>query len=103
MKVSRKDRSALDSGLLAGLRNIGKAALADFDALGIETVAELATQDADALYVRLCEITRQRHDPCVHDVFAAAIHQAKTGEPVNWWTYSPARKERQKLGTFPTL
>jgi hypothetical protein len=34
-------------------------------------------------------------------VFAAAIHQAKTGEPLDWWTYSPARKLRQAAGEFP--
>ncbi len=81
--------------------NVGKAALADFKLLGISTVGELATKDADALYVQLCEITRQRHDPCVHDVFTAAIHQAKTGEAVNWWNYTPARKLRQAAGLFP--
>jgi hypothetical protein len=76
-------------------------ALADFKLLGIATVSQLATKDADTLYVQLCETTRQRHDPCVHDVFAAAIHQAKTGEAVNWWAYTPARKSRQASGTFP--
>jgi len=88
---------------LAHLRNVGKAALADFKLLGISTVSELATKDADALYVQLCRVTRQRHDPCVHDVFAAAIHQAKTGEAVNWWAYTPARKARQAAGLFPNV
>ncbi len=86
---------------LARLRNVGKAALADFELLGIATVSQLARADADTLYVRLCEITRQRHDPCVHDVFTATIHQAKTGEAVNWWAYTPARKFRQASGAFP--
>lgn len=86
---------------LSSLRNVGKAALEDFHVLGIETVAQLATQDADTLYVRLCEVTKRRHDPCVHDVFCAAIHQAQTGEEVVWWTFTPARKERQKGGGFP--
>jgi hypothetical protein len=90
-----------DRDSLARLRNVGKAALADFEILGISTISQLAAQDADALYVRLCETTRQRHDPCVHDVFTAAIHQAKTGEAVNWWTYTPARKARQAAGIFP--
>ncbi len=85
----------------ARLRNVGPATLADFKLLGIATVAQLAAQDADTLYLRLCEETLRRHDPCVHDVFAAAIHQARTGEGVNWWTYTPARKRRQAAGDFP--
>ena len=99
--VTRSLHAEPDS--LARLRNIGKAALADFKLLGVATVGQLATQDADALYVQLCEITGQRHDPCVHDVFTAAIHQAKTGEAVNWWEYTPARKSRQVAGTFPKV
>jgi len=86
---------------LAGLRNIGKAMLEDFRILGIESVPQLAAQDADELYARLCKLTGARHDPCVHDVFAAAIHQARTGEALNWWTFSSARKVRQARGTFP--
>ena len=88
---------------LSDLRNIGKAMLADFTLLGIESVQQLATEDADALYIRLCALTQQRQDPCVHDTFAAAIHQAKTGEALNWWAFSPARKARQAEGTFPTI
>jgi hypothetical protein len=77
---------------LADLRNVGKATLADFGALGIETVADLAKQDADALHARLSSIAGRRLDPCVRDVFAAAIHQATTGEALDWWRFSVARK-----------
>jgi hypothetical protein len=97
--VARTLHAERDS--LARLRNVGKATLADFKLLGISTVGELATNDADTLYVQLCEVTRKRHDPCVHDVFTAAIHQAKTGEAANWWAYTPARKARQAAGIFP--
>ena len=86
---------------LSDLRNIGKAMLKDFDLLGITSVAQLAGQDADELYTRIAVLTGARHDPCVHDTYAAAIHQAKTGEALNWWAFTPIRKERQKAGTFP--
>jgi hypothetical protein len=89
--------------LLSVLRNVGKAALADFSVLGIATVGELAPCDADTLYADLCQRTGFRHDPCVHDVFAAAIHQAKTGEALNWWAFTAARKSRQGNGSFPIL
>ena len=88
---------------LSNLRNIGKAMLADFRLLGITSVAQLATQNADELYVRLCVLTRSRHDPCVHDTFAASIHQAKTGEALSWWAFTPSRKQRQTIGAFPQI
>ena len=88
---------------LSELRNIGKAMLADFALLGITSVQQLARQDVDELYTRLAVITGARHDPCVHDTFAAAIHQAKTGEALNWWAFTPLRKERQRAKTFPSI
>jgi predicted flap endonuclease-1-like 5' DNA nuclease len=88
---------------LGELRNIGKAMLRDFKQLGIVSVSQLATQNADEIYTRLSVLTGARQDPCVHDTFAAAIHQAKTGEALNWWAFTPQRKERQKSGTFPKL
>ena len=88
---------------LAELRNVGKAMLADFDMLGITNVQQLAAQDVDELYLRLCRLTASRHDPCVHDTFAAAIHQARTGEALNWWAFTPLRKARQQAQTFPAV
>lgn len=99
----RSSRGGAAPRPLAALRNVGRAALADFAALGIESGDQLAIQEPDALYLRLCELTGQRPDPCVHDVFAAAIHQARTGEAADWWAFTPARKARQKAGTFPAV
>ena len=88
---------------VSDLRNIGKAMLGDLQLLNISNVPQLAKQNADVLYTKLCILTGGRHDPCVHDTFAAAIHQAKTGEALNWWAFTPLRKARQQNGTFPTL
>lgn len=98
LKISGKQKPPPS---LAELRNIGKAMLADFEMLGITSVEQLATQDADELYFRLGHITGSRQDPCVHDTFAAAIHQARTGEALNWWAFTPQRKARQRAKTFP--
>lgn len=84
-----------------GLRNVGPAARADLAVLGIASIAQLAASDADSLYAELQARTGHRHDPCVWDVFAAAIHQARTGEPRDWWTFTPERKRRQARGEFP--
>ena len=86
---------------LSDLRNIGKAALSDFNVLGIETVEQLAECKAGALYTELQARTGTRHDPCVWDVFAAAIHEARTGEAKNWWDFTPARKCLQAEKKFP--
>lgn len=85
---------------LATLRNVGKATLADFALLGITSRAVLSRQDADELYFRMCAMSG-RQDPCLHDVFAATIHEARTGEARNWWAFTPARKARQAAGAFP--
>ena len=86
---------------LKDLRNVGPAALSDFKLLGISTVAQLKSCGPDELYQRLQIITNSPQDPCVRDVFAAAIHQAKTGEARNWWAFTAERKV--KFAKKPTL
>ena len=83
-----------EAQLLSDLRNVGPAALADFKVLGISNIAQLKNCDADELFQRLQIITGSTHDPCVCDVFAAAIHQANTGEAKNWWAFTAERKAR---------
>jgi Pathogenicity locus/Domain of unknown function (DU1801) len=80
---------------LSQLRNIGKAMRADFELLGIRSVKQLAKCTADELYKRIQRLTQSRHDPCVWDTYAAAIHQAKTGEALPWWEFTQVRKQRQ--------
>ncbi len=87
--------------LLKDLRNVGPAALGDFAVLGIESVAQLATCKPENLYHDLQRLTGIRQDPCVYDVFAAAVHQAQTGEAKNWWAFTGERKVLQRAGVFP--
>jgi Pathogenicity locus len=86
---------------LLALKNIGRAMRRDLELLGISTVAQLARREPDALYRALERRTGQRQDPCVWDTFAAAIHQARTGEARPWWHYTQERKHRQAEGSFP--
>lgn len=83
---------------LSDLKNVGKATLGDLHLLGIHSVDALALQDATQLFHRLEVITERRHDPCMWDVFAAIIHQAKTGEATVWWSWTPQRKLLQERG-----
>ncbi|HYM34786.1 MAG TPA: helix-hairpin-helix domain-containing protein, partial [Steroidobacteraceae bacterium] len=85
---------------LKNLRNIGKAMLKDFELLGVRSVKQLAGCDADKLYARIQKLTGTRHDPCVWDTYAAAIHQAKTGDARDWWEFTKVRKEREAAGRF---
>lgn len=84
---------------LSTLMNVGPATLGKFHLLGIETIEQLANQDADQLYQRLHSIIGTRIDPCMHDVFAATIHQARTGRAFPWWHFTEARKARQLSGS----
>ena len=95
-----KLRSTQRRSELLTLMNVGKATCEDFDLLGIQSISDLSKANADELYIRLQEITGKSHDPCVWDVFAAAIHEAKTGEKQPWWQWSNIRKERQLKGDF---
>jgi len=83
---------------LQDLKNVGKATLADLKRLGIHSVRELASQDATDLFHKMEQKTGGRQDPCVWDVFAAIIHEAKTGERTAWWEWTAQRKALQKAG-----
>jgi predicted flap endonuclease-1-like 5' DNA nuclease len=90
----RRKHGAADA--FAGLRNIGPAARADLGILGITSLEQLAASDPDQLYALLQIKTARKHDPCVRDVFAAAIHQARTGESRDWWAFTRERKIRRE-------
>ena len=77
------------------LPNVGRATAGDLLLLGIKSVAELKTIDAWKLYDRLCEVTKQRHDPCCIDVFMAIKDFARTGVERPWWDFTPIRKLEQ--------
>lgn len=84
--------------ILEDLKNVGPATLKDLKILGLFTVEELALQDPTDLFQRLEKITQSYQDPCVWDVFAAIIHEAKTGEGKVWWHWTKKRKELIKKG-----
>jgi hypothetical protein len=81
---------------LRDLRGVGKSIEADFHALGVYTVDQLAAADGDALYQRLNDLTGVRQDPCVLDTFRCAVAQAQDPElppdQTNWWWWSRQRK-----------
>lgn len=80
---------------LSDLVSVGPAALNDFKLLKISSLNELAKQNAKDLYEKLAHITGVRQDPCVEDVFRAAIEQAKNPhlepEKKQWHYWSKKR------------
>ena len=87
---------------LADLVSIGPAMLRDFELLGIRSVAQLARQNPEKLYERLCLKTGQPVDICCLDVFSAAVAQARNARlPAGqrlWWYWSRRRKARDARG-----
>lgn len=87
-----------DTRQLTDLFSVGPATIKDLRRLGITSVQQLALCEPRDLYERLCAATRQRHDPCCEDVFAAAIAQARNphleGDACRWWYWSRLRKVR---------
>lgn len=77
------------------LMNVGKATYKDLEILGIRSIDQLSKENPDELYSRLQQVTGYAHDPCVWDVFAAIIHEAKTGEKTLWWQWTAIRKKRK--------
>lgn len=90
-QLTQGDRDRFAYLELQKIPNVGPAVADDLLRLGIHTVEELAQQDPDDLYARLCALEGRRLDPCVRDVFASVTEYAK-GEPARpWWEFSRQR------------
>jgi hypothetical protein len=83
---------------LSDLRNVGKSVLQDLALLSIRDVDDLARQDPTVLFHELERLTGKNQDFCVWDVFASIIHEAQTGERIDWWQWTQQRKILQKEG-----
>lgn len=81
---------------LIDLVSVGPATLADLEDLGITEVEHLIDKSADKLFEQLAKLKGERVDPCCHDVFRAAIEQARDPElpreKCQWPYWSKVRK-----------
>lgn len=89
---SPKAASADECRALEQLPNVGPAMAADLRLLGIHAPQDLKGRDGLQLYRRLCEVTGQRHDPCVLDTLLAVVDFMDGAPPAPWWAYTPRRK-----------
>ena len=93
-RTAGKAGAAQDAAALEEIPNVGPAVAADLRRLGITAPADLLGRDPYALYEGLCEITGQRHDPCLLDTFIAAVRFMAGGPKKPWWAYTAERKRR---------
>ena len=79
---------------LEQIPNVGPSIAANLRLIGISSPEDLLGNDPYAMYDELCDTTGVRHDPCVIDVFIAAV-RFMAGEPAKpWWKYTSERKRR---------
>lgn len=81
---------------LTDLPNVGPATAADLRLLGFQRPQQLVGQDPFKLYERLCQRTKQRHDPCVVDVFMSITAFLNGAPPRPWWDFTAKRKRALK-------
>jgi hypothetical protein len=63
------------------LPGVGPSIAADLRQLGVKSLADLARRDPEKLYTRLCDLTREKQDPCVLYVFRCAVYASRTALP----------------------
>jgi len=83
---------------LASLReipNVGPSLAQSLERAGIKRPSQLKGKDPYVLYVRLCERTGVRHDPCVLDTFISAVRYMEGGPVQPWWHFTRERRENQ--------
>ncbi|MFH1686267.1 MAG: helix-hairpin-helix domain-containing protein [bacterium] len=87
---------------LIDLVSVGPAFVQVFEDLGITEVRQLVDKDHVELFEELQRLKGRRVDPCVYDVFQAAIAQARDPnlppEKCRWPYWSRLRKSRCHSG-----
>ncbi len=89
--MPRKPRTGVKT--LRDIPNIGPRTAEDLNRMGITRPHQLAGKDGLALYRKLCKADGMRHDPCVIDVFMAAVDYMNGAPKRDWWWYTPQRKK----------
>jgi hypothetical protein len=79
---------------LEDMPNIGPSIAGNLRRIGIHHPNDLSGQAPDDLYRAVCLETGARQDPCLLDVFIAAVRFMDGGPPRPWWHYTAERKRR---------
>ena len=86
---------------LEELPNIGKAIAGDLRQIGIQQPQALIGKDPYQLYDDLCNITGEKQDPCVIDVFLAVVNFMEGGDAKPWWEFTAERKKHMIMKSLP--
>ena len=73
---------------LTDIPNVGPATTLALNRLGISKPLQLIGQDPYALHRQLSQLRGQSIDPCLIDVFIAAIRFMEGGPARKWWNGS---------------
>ncbi len=87
-----KAATAQQARALTDIPNVGVATAADLRLLGIVTPADVARMTPLQAYEQLQQLTGQRQDPCVLDVFIAAHRFMNGSAALPWWHFTQERK-----------
>jgi hypothetical protein len=90
--VAVKTVSRADITDLQQIPNIGPSISANLRLIGISSPEDLLGKDPYTMYDDLCDTTGVRHDPCVIDVFIAAVRFMAGERAKPWWKYTSERK-----------
>ena len=74
--------------------NIGKSIEQKLRLIGLKEPIELINKDPYLMYDQLCNITSQRQDPCIIDVFISAVNYMQGGPAKKWWEFTKERKTK---------
>ena len=91
---SSKAADAASALRLEDIPNIGPSIADDLRGLDIFEPAQLVGLDPYDLYRRVSERAGVVMDPCLCDVFIAAVRFMEGGPVRPWWYYTPERKAR---------
>lgn len=91
-----KARTVKEVKKFQDIPNIGPAMERDFVLIDLKNPKDLQGKDPLALYKKICHIRGVRQDPCVLDVYMAAV-DFMNGKPAHpWWHYTKIRKNTEK-------
>ena len=88
--------SRTDIKTLQEIPNVGQATENIFNIIGIDSPKQLIGKDPYKMYNELCDVTNQKQDLCVIDVFISAVRYMEGGPQKKWWEFTEERKK--KLG-----
>ncbi|HEY2713660.1 MAG TPA: helix-hairpin-helix domain-containing protein [Chthoniobacterales bacterium] len=89
---SAKAADARSATSLEAIPNVGASIARDLRSIGINRPQQLVGRDPQKLYLKLCQRTGQRQDPCVLDTFISVVRFMEGAPARPWWHYTAERK-----------